>query len=355
MKNILHLITSLKYGGTENYLYQIVQFLKNKFNFFIGYLKEKGYIAEKIEREGLPVVYFNNIFEIIKFIKNKNIQILHTHLYRANIIGRIAGKITNIPVISSQLALDNWRKFYHVWFDYLTTKFCKLVIVNSYFTKKQFVEKEKIPQEKIVVVYNGIDFNSFKPKYKKEKNLNEFNLDINYKIVGTITRLHKEKGVDFIPYIVKNVSKNVENVKFLIVGDGPEEKNFRLQLKKNNLSEKVYLIGFKDNIPDILTTLDVFFLPSREESFPQVILEAMTVGVPVVANDIGGINEIVEDGKTGFLVNNLDMMVKKIIKLLTDAELHKKMIENSREKVKNFDIKKMISQIENIYNSILRG
>ncbi|HCJ65944.1 MAG TPA: hypothetical protein DHV62_01105, partial [Elusimicrobia bacterium] len=151
---ILHLITSLNIGGTERNLLTILQFLKEKYDFSVVYLKERGKIAEEIEKLGIPLFKFN-FFSLYKYLRKNEINILHTHLYRANILGRIVGKIVRPRqiIISSQRAIDAWKKFYHVWLDSFTAQFCDLIIANSLATKNLLCQRERISAEKIVVVY----------------------------------------------------------------------------------------------------------------------------------------------------------------------------------------------------------
>ena len=153
---ILHLITSLNIGGTENFLLTVLKNLKDKYGFSVGYLKERGQTADEIEKLGIPVRKFS-FFSLIDFLKKNNPQIIHTHLYRANIVGRIAGKIAGTPIIiSSQRSIDGWKKFYHIWLDKFTANFCDLIIANSNAAKNILITREKISAKKIIVAYNGV-------------------------------------------------------------------------------------------------------------------------------------------------------------------------------------------------------
>lgn len=362
MINFLHLITSLNIGGTENFLLTLLTHLKHKYNFYVGYINkgkenswEKAQIAERIAASGIPVIHLPSITSIIKFIKEKEIQILHTHLYRANIYGRIAGKISKVKyIISSQRSIDSWKekKPYYIWLDRFTAKFCNKIIVNSYAAKNILIKREKIPAEKIVVVYNGINVSKLQVSTPKEIIKAQLNIPYNLSVVICITRLHLEKGVDLIPKIAKEVLLRNKKILFLIVGDGPERKNLQSAIYKLQLQNNIILTGWRDDIPEILNITDVFLLCSREESFPQSVLEAMAVGIPVVAADVGGVKELVIDGECGFLVKNPDEYSQKIIELLKNEQLRNSFSIKAKQIAKQFTIENMVNQIDTLYSQL---
>ncbi|MFH0948018.1 MAG: glycosyltransferase [Elusimicrobiota bacterium] len=153
---IFHIITSLNIGGTEKNLLTILKNLNRKYDFSVGYLKERGPIADEIEKLGIPVEKYN-FFSLTKYLKKNKPQIVHTHLYRANILGRVAGKIAGVPfIISSQQSIDRWKTLHHVLLDRLTANFCDSIIANSQAAKNTLIAREKIPPSKIAVVYNGV-------------------------------------------------------------------------------------------------------------------------------------------------------------------------------------------------------
>ena len=340
--NILQLITSLNIGGTEKFLLTVLRNLNDKYDFSVGYLKERGQIADEIEKLGIPVIKLS-FLSLINFLKKTKPQIIHTHLYRANIIGRIAGKIAGTPrIISSQRSIDGWKKFYHIWLDKITSNYCNLIIANSQAAKNVLITREKISAKKIIVAYNGVK--STNQQINKSTN-QQFT-------VGFIGRLHREKGVYLIPGIAKIVCEKNDKIKFLIYGEGPKKNNLKLQIADYNLQNKVEFLGWQTNLKDVYSSIDILLLPSEEESFPQAALESMSYGVPVIASDVGGVSELVEHKKTGILIKSKSpaSFANAILSISQDHYCYHHFSENSKIKASEFSIEKMIKSIDKIYN-----
>lgn len=343
---ILHLITSLNIGGTEKFLLSVLGNLNRKYDFSVGYLKQRGQIAGEIEKLGIPVKKFS-FFSLVQHLKNHKIRIIHTHLYRANIIGRIAAKLAGVPVIiSSQRSIDGWKKFYHVWDDKCTSYFCDLIISNSEASKNILVRREKIPPGKITVVYNGIAPHK---NTRTQEHKNAFT-------VAYIGRLHKEKGICLIPEIAKLVSAKNNKITFLIYGDGPERQNLELRIKQLGLETNIIFAGWKNDLENIYNSIDLLLLPSEEESFPQAALEAMSFGIPVMAADVGGVSELVENKKTGFLIKSREPepFAEAILSLGEDRYCYNHFSENSKARAADFTLEKMINSIDGIYERFIR-
>lgn len=361
MINILHLITSLNIGGTENYLLTLVKEQKNKFKISVGYLKEKSIIGEKLEEAGIKVYKLNSLYKIYRFIKTQKIHILHTHLYRANILGRIVGKIASVPIIiSSQQSVDIWKKFYHVWMDRFTARFANCIISNSEAAKDVLSCRNKISDEKINVVYSGVNINDFNPEFKSNFSKKEWGLEQHDFVVGTILRLHREKGADYLPEIVTRVKEKIPLVKFLVIGDGPLKEKIEEEIKKLSLNKNIIVAGWisPENIPSLLSFFDLFFLPSQEESFPQAVLEAMAMGKPVIATHVGGVSEAVLDGITGKLVPSGDWLAlaESIVWMFNHRDERIQMGNEGRKRVvKLFSMDNMINKTQKIYNDLIKA
>lgn len=342
---ILQLITSLNIGGTEKFLLTVLENLKKKYDFSVGYLKEIGPIADEIEKLGIPVIKFN-FFSLTKYLKKNKIQIIHTHLYRANILGRLDGKISGTPtIISSQRSIDGWKKFYHIWLDKITSRYCNLIIANSQAAKNVLTTRERISPEKITVIYNAVELQS-----------PISNLQSPIFTVGYIGRLHNEKGVYLIPKIAKIVCEKNDKIKFLIYGDGPEKNNLKLQISNYKLQNKVEFLGWQTNLKNVYGSIDILLLPSEEESFPQAALESMSYGVPVIASDVGGVSEVVEHQKTGLLIKSKspESFANAILSISQDHYCYHHFSENSKIKAADFSIAKMVNSIDDIYKSFLK-
>ncbi|MFH1784737.1 MAG: glycosyltransferase [bacterium] len=355
---VLHLITSLNMGGTEKYVLNLTKALKERFSFHVGYIKEEGPIAEALREEGINVIRINNFFSLYRFLEHNDIQILHTHLYRANIMGRLIGKISRVPVIiSSQRSIDAWKRWHHVMIDKWTMHFADYIIANSEATKDLLTRREKVSASKIEVIYNGVDTAAYVPSVSGEVVRERLGISQDIPVIGYVGRLHPEKGVDFIPRIASELRKTIPQFKVLVIGDGPFKQRLKHAISKESLSEHIVLLGTKDDILSFIDVMDVVILPSREESFSQAALESMKMEKPVIASDVGGMGELIDSGKNGILMHpgRPIAFAQAILSLLENRPMAEKIGEAARKKVtENFDIKEMIEKTENIYMKLIK-
>jgi len=352
-KNCLHLITSLNIGGTEKFLLNSLRHLKDDYNFVVCYLKERGPVADEIEQLAIPVFHVKGLRDLTSFIRKHPMDIVHTHLYRANIIGRIAAHAAGVTrIISSQRSIDDWKNPWHVWLDRWTAHYARTIIANSQYARDLLAMREKIPAQKITVIYNGVEpLQEFSDKelaeFRKKYDLQDKDI-----LIGSVTRFHQEKGVHFIPSIVQAVIKQQPQVKFILVGDGPEKKKVTAEIARMKLTEHVRFTGFYPEAARITSLCNIFFLASLEESFPQALLEALAGGVPAVCTEVGGVKELITPRETGLLVKPKDpqALAEAIVWLLSHPQEAQAMGDKAKLLVqKDFQLSAKVQQLREIY------
>ncbi len=371
-QRILYLITDLHIGGTEKILYELVTRIdRTKFNSLVCGLKSCGYYAEKIENKGIPVIVFNvangisllknfqAIFNLYKIMRKEKIDLVHTFLFRANFIGRIAARLVGVPIVISSIRVMEEEKKYHLFLERITSFLSDKFIVNSEALKNFVSEKMKITPEKIEIVYNGIDFMNL-PKINSIIKKNELGYNKNEILIGTVGRLHKQKGIEYFIEAIKIITQlpitHYPSPNFLIIGDGPERKNLESLICNLELNDKVKLLGWRTDVLEIISVLDIFVLSSLWEGTPNVVLEALAYNKPVVATRVGGVPEIIEEGVTGLLVKpaNAQALADAILWVLENPEKARKMAEKGKEKVeKIFPIHRMVKETEEVYNKLI--
>jgi glycosyltransferase involved in cell wall biosynthesis len=311
---------------------------------------------KKIDVQKIPIFSEFDLIAAIKvafLIKKEDIQILHLHSAHAHTIGILASLLAPTKIVVSRRVDFHLRKNPLSWLKY-RIRIDKIIAV-SYGVKKVLME-DGIDEEKIDVVYSGIDLNKFKNQNGAYL-YDEFNLSRDSPIIGVIAALapHKDhKNFIKAAYLIK---KKVPQAKFLIVGDGPlkdELKSFTAQL---NLKDSVIFTGFREDIPAFLSIFDIFLLSSYLEGFCTSLLDAQLLGVPIVATNTGGIPEIIEDGVNGLLAPPRDptALAQAALKLIEDRALARKLAAAGKESVKKFSKERMIASTEKIYFEVING
>jgi glycosyltransferase involved in cell wall biosynthesis len=244
---------------------------------------------------------------------------------------------------------------------WLTIFLSHKTIAVSQQTKKQ-VSKMPFIKNKIVVIYNGVKDIDFRERLLAQKEIFPKGIpkDITKETIwiGTISELHKNKGLDYMVSVISKISSSETEKKFIfvIVGEGEERENLEKQIKKEDLENIIFLAGYKKNASSLLKAFDIFTLTSRTEALPYVSLEAGLAELPIIASRVGGIPEVVSDG-CGILIEpgNIDKIKQSIIKLLEDNIQHKEYGKKLKEHVtQNLSTEGMVKNTIQYYNELYK-
>lgn len=358
---ILYFTTSPIIGGAEKQLFELVTNLnKNKFEILVCAIKgeQEGPLLEKIREKGIKTKSLNvnskwrfyKVFQFYSLLKKEKPDILQSFLFFDNIIARIFGKIAGITiVISGQRNVEIKRSWLRNFLDKITLPLADFVVSNSEAGKSILINREKVSEEKIRVIYNGIKIDSVYQN-KKDK-------EGNNKTIGFVGHLTKQKGVEYLLRATKELKEKKEDFALKIIGDGSERRSLEKLSQDLSIENFVYFVGHKENAWKYMQDLNVLVLPSLWEGLPNVIMEAMAVGLPVVATSVGGVPELIKNNETGFLVGPKDpkALAEKIEHVLNFSEVEKKkMGENARRAVEEkFSIEKMVSEHEGLYKKLM--
>ncbi len=362
-----------EFGGGYRVFLQIMERLsKDTFNIFscCPFNHEQ---KERLKASGVRIINttldnnpFVSILKLSKIMRSENIHIVHTQGGRDDFYARVAGRIAKVPVVVNTVAtlvegydVTFLKKIVYVLCDRLTERFVDQFIVVSESLRKTIIRNHGIQPDKVIKIYNGIELDQYQPHPgSREKIRKEFLISEEEFLVGTAGRLVYEKGIEFLIRSVQKVLKTFPKTKFLLVGDGPLKMKLENLARELGIMEYCIFSGFRDDIPEILSSLDLFVLPSILEGHPIVILEAMAMAKPIVASDINGVREQIENGRTGVLVPRGDpqALAEAINQMLKERIEANKLGMEARKQVEEiFDIRRQVALHEEVYKGLLKG
>ncbi|MCP4253190.1 MAG: glycosyltransferase family 4 protein [Candidatus Scalindua sp.] len=368
--NILYLHNESIMGGAEISLLNLVKrlnrelftphFACSKEGPFIDELRKLKLPPDFVQFPGIrwpnPVRICNTIRNLTGIIKKKQINLIHSNQPRSNLFGAIAAKINGVPIVWHERCLEKGRFDSDNIFSFLPDR----IICNSNAVRNRFT-KEKI-DSKIRTIINGVDLSEFDPESNGSEIREEFNIDEDELVIGTVGRIDPEKGYEYFLESARIILQDIKNVRFLVVGEASNksslafEKSLYEMAVKKGIDKKIIFTGFRRDIPQLLASMDVVVLPSAIDACSRVLFESMAMQKPLVATNAGGTPEVVQDSITGFLVKPKDPsdMAKCIKKLLNDKHLAKQYGKAGRKRVEEmFTIERNIKETENIYLELL--
>lgn len=317
---ITYAITKGNWGGAQQYVYNLAKSLpKEKFD--VSVICGQGNILKKnLENEGIKVHEidemgrdikitddFKSLIKLIKILKEEKPDVLHLNSSKMGGLGGFAGRIARIPKIiftAHAWAFNEtrpwWQKKIIAFLHWFTVIFSHTTLAVSRKTKKD-IDSLPFMRNKVFVVHNGIGEITHIPKKTAQNTLAKM---VDQKcpdfMIGTVCELHKNKGLD---YLIESCIDLPSELKIYIIGDGEEKENLQNKIKDLNLSDKIFMTGKVENAKTLFKAFDIFILPSITEALPGVILEAGLAENAVIATRVGGIPEIIENGKSGILVS----------------------------------------------------
>ncbi len=302
-------ITDLDAGGAERTLVQIVTRLnRRRWSPHVFCLSSEGVLVAALREAGVPVTCFGArrwwnvgvVFRLARHLKRFKPAILQTFLYHANLIGRCAGRIAHVPHIVSGIRVAERRSRYRLWLDRITQRWVDKHVCVSRGVAEFSIQVGKLDANKVTVIPNGVDFARF--ANAKPADLSEFAIPVNHKTVLCVGRLDPQKGTMILLEAFTQFARERGDVHVLFVGSGPLEDDLRAFVTTQALQEKVHLAGQRDDVPQIMRASDCLVLASLWEGMPNVVLEAMAAGLPIICTAVEGTAELLRHGDNALLV-----------------------------------------------------
>lgn len=339
-----------------------LSFMNNHYE-VIAVSSEKEYLTRCAKNEGVrfkhiemtrkitPIKDFISLIKLISFLKKERPLIIHSHTPKAGILAMLASKITNIPIRLHTVAglplmeeKGNKKKMLEL-IEKLTYSFSTFVFTNSNGLYKYIIDNNYVSKSKLKVIgngsSNGVDVNYFSPTSVSEKEKEKLKLslgilenDFTFVFVG---RIVADKGINELINAFDTISFQNNAIKLLLVG---EQESHLDPLNENTLklissNKNIIKTGFQKDIRPFLAVSDALVFPSYREGFPNVIMQAGAMELPVIATNINGCNEIIVNEKNGVLIElkNNGAIVKAMVRLIEDEAFYKNLKSNARSMI----------------------
>lgn len=367
MKRILFVSTSTTLGGAEKTLYSLATLLDPQRFKVTGVvsLKPAGVYAQRLKSLGIPThslglkgrPRLKDISALTALIEKEKPDIVHALMYQAIQLCRLAKRRARVrfKLVSSPRVNYRTRSAFTLLVDRVLKGGDDLLITESEASRAYLIKKLGYGPAKVRTIYNGVDIArwSVSPTERSRKRL-ELLLAEGDLLLGAVGRLDAQKGHSFLIDAVAKLKTRVP-VRCAIIGDGPKRTTLEAQIRRHRLEKHVWLLGERDDVTAWLSSFDIFVLPSLWEGLPNALLEAMALGLPVIASEVDGVSEVVRANESGVLVppKNALNLAKKIVELATDAPLRARLGEAAKETIAaRFTLLEMLGSYEKTYQEL---
>ena len=356
--NILQIISGQQINGALTYCKLLTQQLIGRGHRVTIVCRSNSWIKQQsldvqFVDSNLKRFPISELRKIAGLVRDKNIDVVHTHMSRAHAFGTLLKLfVPSVPVIKSAHSRSvqlHWR-------------FNDFVIANSAATEQYHIRRNGISPKKIQAVHCFIDTDKFQPasrlaarrvRRQLKWNNGEF-------LVGVVGEITKRKGQEFLVKAIPSLIKAIPHLRVVMVGrfseQDPYVKQIRQYLSENGLEYTTQVIGIRDNVEDFLTAMNVSIVPSLEEPLGLAAIESQSVGTPVIVSETGGLTEVVNDEMSGLIVpmGDSDAISQAIIRLSQDIKLQRRLSFHGQEKVAGtFSPEILVPQVESIYENLL--
>ncbi|RPI57365.1 MAG: glycosyltransferase [Acidobacteria bacterium] len=380
---VLVLIKGLGLGGAERLLVDSLPFLdRTQFDYHVGYLLPwKRFLVDELERAGIPVHCLGGascpngaappptrswkaltllpqaLRRLVALQRRERFDVIQADLPVAGILARLAGRWSAVPIVYTE---HNVQERYHSitrWANAATYGWNRRVLAVSGEVAASIERSGLRERTRVVTLPNGVPVEQIRAEAALTHGLRaELNIPEHHLVVGTVAVFRSQKRLDDWLQVASRVAARRADVTFLMVGGGPLESDVRRQIDGLGLAHCVRTPGFRPDGRRLMGLMDVYLMTSEFEGLPIALLEAMTLGKPVVSTDVGGIPEVLQRGLTGLLtpVGAVAQLADSVIQLLNDEALRTRMGRMGAARVESeYHVRRRVEAIEHLYHQVI--
>ena len=325
---------------------------------YVKTLNEQGVPTRAVglPRDIKPFQMAAAVFEMAAYMRRERVEIVHTHCAMPGLLGRMAAILAGVPTIVHTIhgwdlagnpgplvtRLNNWVEIF-------CGRFTRLMLSQNRADLETVRELKVVPHERLRFIGNGIDLRQFRPKARGTEPRSEVT-------ILCTARFEPVKNHPMLFAAIRKLKESGKRVRLRLIGTGHLGDEYQRQCGELGISDVVEFLGYREDVPELLSQTDIAVLTSIDEGIPRAMLEAMAMRVPCVATNVVGTKETVVDGETGYLVplNDVDALTDRLIRLIDDPGLRERMGERGRLRVESdFDEDKIIDALAGVYGELL--
>jgi glycosyltransferase involved in cell wall biosynthesis len=373
---VFHVITKLELGGAQKLTLMTLERLpRNCYELALvsgedGLLDQhaksisgvKTIQVPELVREVRPVKDFIAFVRLWNLFRREKPTIVHTHSSKAGILARWAARAARVPIIFHSVhgfGFNDWqhpavRRLY-IWIERLTMRITTKIVVVSHANAKRGEQHGIFDRSQWVLCRDAISVTEFIANGRRRTSLAEWKIPEDRVVVGMVACFKPQKSpVDFID-VAARVCKSTDRAHFVMIGDGELRPHIEARIGHHGLEDRVSLLGWQQDMPEVYRNLDIVVLTSLWEGLPCVFSEAMAGELPIVATNVDGAPEAILDGQNGFLhqPHDIDGIAQSVLKLILDPDLRRSMGREGRSRVQEFDISTSVERLESAYKECL--
>lgn len=361
-QRVLFVITDLDVGGAEKCCVQLAAGLdRARWHPEVCCLSEPGVLGERLRGAGIPVHTLRAtnawnapraIWELSKLIRRVRPTIMHTFLFHANIVGRLAAQLATVPRVLSSIRVAERRFRYHLISENLTCRLSQKVVCVSDAVARFTHRHSHVPRSRLVVIPNGVEVQPDSSAPAPGRPL--VGLPHDSIVAIYVGRLDSQKGVDVLLRAFAIARNRLANLHLLVAGSGPEHSSLVSLAQHLGLESQLHFLGWRDDVTALMRAADFFVMPSRWEGMPNAVLEAMATRLPVIATRAEGSAELIRNGESGRLVaiDDENELASAIVELASDAGLRAAWGARGQAIARTeFSLASMIARHDQLYES----
>jgi glycosyltransferase involved in cell wall biosynthesis len=366
---LLHLITRLPVGGAERLLVDVVRGLdRARFESIVCCIQEKGAVAAELEASGFALFCLNRmqskrfdfraVRDLARLIREQRIDVVHSHLYHANLYGRLAAWLAGIPAVASVHNTYTRRKFHRELLNRLLSRGSARVIAVSEDVRRDLIRYDGIAAEKIVTIQNGIDVGRIRTALTRHEARVRLGIGGDEIVIGCVARLEEQKGHRFLleaMALLNAAPAGAPRFRLVLAGDGRLRADLERQAAALGISSCTFFLGTRHDVADILRALDLCVMPSLWEGLSIAMLEAMAAGLPLVISDVSGVAQVIGNDEYGVKVPPGDAAaLARAIRALADDPARRAALGAAAQQrvLEKFSVQAMVGKLARVYEEV---